>query len=195
MKEDVVESFTSGVKHQIPHRFLINQNISVSWCCHCGTILTPLSKRQSLKCSECSVTCHRDCSVHLPPFCGLSLDLLNQVRCALEESERTRRTKNDKSVNRSSHMSDQLAKCQNVETGRRLSETLIAPRVQRIDSYSHQQKAPKGIGLDDFTFLAVLGKGNFGKVVSAQALPLPTLMLPHLGYARRRESHPAAFSN
>jgi serine/threonine protein kinase len=44
----------------------------------------------------------------------------------------------------------------------------IVPDNQRTESLQYFKNGRKGVGLDDFTFLAVLGKGNFGKVMLAQ---------------------------
>ena len=42
------------------------------------------------------------------------------------------------------------------------------PQKKRDESLTFFKNGSRGVGLDDFTFLAVLGKGNFGKVMLAQ---------------------------
>ncbi|KAF1996871.1 hypothetical protein P154DRAFT_305068 [Amniculicola lignicola CBS 123094] len=75
------------LNHRIPHRFENFSNMGANWCCHCGYVL-PLGRKQSKKCTECGLTCHVNCVHFVPDFCGMSMEVANQI---LMEIKRTRR--------------------------------------------------------------------------------------------------------
>jgi classical protein kinase C len=75
------------LNHRIPHRFETFSNMGANWCCHCGYVL-PLGRKQTKKCAECSLTCHAHCVHFVPDFCGMSMEVANQI---LMEIKRTRR--------------------------------------------------------------------------------------------------------
>ncbi|KAJ2624600.1 Serine/threonine kinase [Coemansia sp. RSA 1358] len=62
---------TVELGHRIPHRWEQSTNIGANWCCHCGNML-PIGRR-SLKCTECSLTCHAGCKEYVPNLCGLDM--------------------------------------------------------------------------------------------------------------------------
>ncbi|WWC86335.1 uncharacterized protein L201_001208 [Kwoniella dendrophila CBS 6074] len=64
------------INHRIPHRFTPYTNITANWCCHCGYML-PFGRKNSVKCSECSLTCHQTCSHFVPDFCGMTMEMAN----------------------------------------------------------------------------------------------------------------------
>ena len=74
------------LNHRIPHRFEPLTNIGANWCCHCGYIL-PLGKKNSRKCSECGLTCHSHCAHLVPDFCGMSMEMANQILGTIAESQ------------------------------------------------------------------------------------------------------------
>ncbi|KAI8581145.1 hypothetical protein K450DRAFT_233306 [Umbelopsis ramanniana AG] len=66
------------LNHRIPHRFEPNTNIGANWCCHCGYML-PIGIRGSKKCTECGISCHSKCAHLVPDFCGMSMEMANQM--------------------------------------------------------------------------------------------------------------------
>ncbi|OCF38610.1 AGC/PKC protein kinase [Kwoniella heveanensis CBS 569] len=64
------------INHRIPHRFTSYTNMTANWCCHCGYML-PFGRKNSVKCSECSLTCHQTCSHLVPDFCGMTMEMAN----------------------------------------------------------------------------------------------------------------------
>ncbi|KAK2737545.1 Serine/threonine kinase [Myotisia sp. PD_48] len=66
------------INHRIPHRFEGYSNISANWCCHCGYLL-PFGRKNAKRCSECSLTCHAQCAHLVPDFCGMSMEVANQI--------------------------------------------------------------------------------------------------------------------
>ncbi|KAI8145862.1 kinase-like domain-containing protein [Fennellomyces sp. T-0311] len=75
------------INHRIPHRFEPITNIGANWCCHCGYML-PLGSRGAKKCSECDITCHTKCAHLVPDFCGLSMELANQMLAEMKAAKR-----------------------------------------------------------------------------------------------------------
>ncbi|KAI9013351.1 kinase-like domain-containing protein [Phycomyces nitens] len=78
------------LNHRIPHRFEPLTNIGASWCCHCGYML-PFGSRVAKKCSvrvECDITCHNKCAHLVPDFCGLSMEMANQMLAEIKAAKR-----------------------------------------------------------------------------------------------------------
>ncbi|PKI84421.1 Pkc1p [Malassezia vespertilionis] len=75
-----LESDRDEVKlnHRIPHRFETFTNLGTNWCCHCGYMLA-LGRKTNRKCQECDITCHADCAHLVPDFCGMSMEMANQL--------------------------------------------------------------------------------------------------------------------
>ena len=227
--EEDEDHVLSAIKHRIPHRFEPASNVSVTWCIHCGTMITALTKRPVLKCSECNVCCHTQCSTLVPDFCGLSQEMLNQLRYAVNASERLKKVRSPPKSTRAGaspapsreasqpiapplskqtssmgpasgkglqfHMTDEEEEDDEfydtnsspTRSQNRLSFAYppdinaVTPRpsdANRSNASSPQLATPikkqgfkqssmvvsQSVGLEDFNFLAVLGKGNFGKV-------------------------------
>lgn len=85
------------LNHRIPHRFENFSNMGANWCCHCGYIL-PLGRKQTKKCTECGLTCHAHCVHFVPDFCGMSMEVANQI---LMEIKRTARGQSNTASNMS----------------------------------------------------------------------------------------------
>ncbi|KAI2789804.1 Protein kinase C-like [Penicillium oxalicum] len=66
------------INHRIPHRFEGFSNLSANWCCHCGYLL-PFGRKNAKRCSECALTCHAHCTHLVPDFCGMSIEVANQI--------------------------------------------------------------------------------------------------------------------
>lgn len=79
------------INHRIPHRFEPITNIGANWCCHCGYIL-PLGRKNARKCTECDITCHSDCAHLVPDFCGMSMEMANQLLSDIETINRVKHT-------------------------------------------------------------------------------------------------------
>ena len=66
------------INHRIPHRFEPFSNMGANWCCHCGYLL-PIGRKNCRKCSECNQCCHAQCAHLVPDFCGMSMEVANEI--------------------------------------------------------------------------------------------------------------------
>ncbi|KAF1989428.1 hypothetical protein K402DRAFT_272425 [Aulographum hederae CBS 113979] len=72
---------------RIPHRFDTFSNMGANWCCHCGYML-PIGRKQSRRCTECRLTCHQACMHFVPDFCGMSMEVANQILGEIKNSKK-----------------------------------------------------------------------------------------------------------
>lgn len=76
------------LNHRIPHRFEPITNMSANWCCQCGYLL-PLGKKNARKCTECGLTCHTQCAHLVPDFCGMTMEMANQILAGIRSAQST----------------------------------------------------------------------------------------------------------
>uniref|UniRef100_A0AAY4CEH7 Protein kinase C n=1 Tax=Denticeps clupeoides TaxID=299321 RepID=A0AAY4CEH7_9TELE len=131
----------------MPHKFAIHNYKVPTFCDHCGSLLWGLM-RQGLQCKVCKMNVHRRCESNVAPNCGVDARGIAKVLSDLGVTP-------DKISN--------VCRVLCSETG-----ALHANAHVRSMSYSNPIRGGEGMSLVDFTFLKVLGKGSFGKVMLAE---------------------------
>lgn len=135
------------INHRIPHRFEKFSNVGANWCCHCGYML-PFGKKNSRKCTECSLTAHQQCAHLVPDFCGISMAVANVIL----ENMRTGKAKQDLKV-RAGHQSQLSGKTLRPQTtSSRTSGTAIDSRASfGSGSPDHMHQRAQSYGSSSIT--------------------------------------------
>lgn len=66
------------INHRIPHRFEPISSVTPNWCCHCGAIMN-MGRKKARRCQDCDLTAHAECVHLVPDFCGMSMEMANQL--------------------------------------------------------------------------------------------------------------------
>uniref|UniRef100_A0AAY4CEL7 Protein kinase C n=1 Tax=Denticeps clupeoides TaxID=299321 RepID=A0AAY4CEL7_9TELE len=122
----------------MPHKFAIHNYKVPTFCDHCGSLLWGLM-RQGLQCKVCKMNVHRRCESNVAPNCGVDARGIAKVLSDLGVTP-----------DKISSSTQRRKKTENRENGD--IRTLQTTRMSLVD----------------FTFLKVLGKGSFGKVMLAE---------------------------
>ncbi|KAJ7990774.1 hypothetical protein DPEC_G00290400 [Dallia pectoralis] len=143
MKKPAIEPTTNhGFSINVPHKFNIHNFKSPTFCDHCGSLLWGLL-RQGLHCKICKMNVHIRCKANVAPSCGVnSAELANKLaEMGLQAGGLSKRNS--------------------------LGPPGPEPPPVRRESDTTPQPTRR-LGISDFTFLQVLGKGSFGKVMLAR---------------------------
>lgn len=187
--KDMNEELTRRFKINVPHRFKPFSYKSPTFCDHCGSMLWGL-RNQGLKCEQCGSNCHRRCADKMPNLCGIDQATLakelDNLGMRAEELLGTAADKKKKSFKLVKP--DPSTQVQSIFKKRPKEESTRAKpgTVKDSDGGDGDEAAAEGDGAqpelvieaeeskdekvspDDFTYLKVLGKGSFGKVMMAE---------------------------
>jgi len=148
----------------VPHRFKIHNYKRPTFCSHCGSLLYGLF-RQGLKCEVCGLNVHRRCERNVPHNCGINQKDLSQALKDMGVTADKLRPKPSVSSRRSTGSTSSTHENGTVESQ---SPTVPAPIRPSAIPIELPQGLTQRMDLSDFTFLKVLGKGSFGKVMLAE---------------------------
>ncbi|KAM9435265.1 protein kinase C, eta, b [Clarias gariepinus] len=147
LKKKENEGTSQGFSINIPHRFHMHNYKVPTYCNHCGSLLYGLVK-QGLQCKGCKMNVHIRCEKNVAPSCGVnSAELASKL--AEIGLEAGRLSKRHSKISTSSGKS---------------SSSSVKSLRQSDMALEESMK----VGLEDFTFIQVLGKGSFGKVMLAR---------------------------
>ncbi|XP_017785282.1 PREDICTED: protein kinase C isoform X3 [Nicrophorus vespilloides] len=150
----------------IPHRFVVHNYKRFTFCDHCGSLLYGLIK-QGLQCQVCSLNVHKRCQKNVANNCGINTKQMAEILNAIGVSP-------DKQTPRRSKYVSSGGNGGQAEGG---AESQIGvgddPELQDLAKMVEEKLHNNGdsqdkIGLNDFHFIKVLGKGSFGKVMLAE---------------------------
>ncbi|XDV41992.1 hypothetical protein PO909_010751 [Leuciscus waleckii] len=148
MKKDLNEGQRQGFSVNLPHQFREHNYKVPTYCNHCGSLLYGLMK-QGLQCKSCKMNIHKRCEQNVAPNCGVN----------------------------SSELASKLSEIGllNTLSKRKSQSSLYMPGTKGQNSinsippaFEEQEDETVKVGLEDFSFLQVLGKGSFGKVMLAR---------------------------
>uniref|UniRef100_A0A8C7HD73 Protein kinase C n=1 Tax=Oncorhynchus kisutch TaxID=8019 RepID=A0A8C7HD73_ONCKI len=170
MKKPVKEPTTNqGFSINVPHKFNIHNFKAPTFCDHCGSLLWGLV-RQGLHCKICKMNVHIRCKGNVAPSCGVnSVELANKLaEMGLQAGGPT--------FNLSASLLDIMGKSKEIKTSEEQIVDLhksgssfgAISKCLKVPHSSVQTIVRKRLGITDFTFLQVLGKGSFGKVMLAR---------------------------
>ncbi|KAI8424678.1 hypothetical protein MSG28_006633 [Choristoneura fumiferana] len=143
----------------VPHRFVVHSYKRFTFCDHCGSLLYGLIK-QGLQCEVCSMNVHKRCQKNVANNCGINTkmmaEILSEMGISPDKNPRPRTSKYNPVVLEGA------------------GDAAGDPDKEPLDK--HDDKGGDGgaggakdkVSLEDFTFIKVLGKGSFGKVMLAE---------------------------
>uniref|UniRef100_A0AAZ3S6C0 Protein kinase C n=1 Tax=Oncorhynchus tshawytscha TaxID=74940 RepID=A0AAZ3S6C0_ONCTS len=123
----------------MPHKFSNHNYKAPTFCDHCGSLLWGLM-RQGLQCKVCKMNVHKRCEANVAPNCGVDAKGIAKVLAEMGV------------------------------TPDKISTTAHSPS-SSTSSYASSTSRENGAvkrTLKDFSFIKVLGKGSFGKVMLAE---------------------------
>ncbi|CAN0255479.1 unnamed protein product [Lampetra fluviatilis] len=140
----------------VPHKFYIHNYKVPTFCDHCGSLLWGLL-RQGLHCKECRMDVHRRCERNVAPNCGVDAREMARVLATIGVTP-------DK-INQPRRKGGlPLPPGSSVAPGGGSpadGSRVVAPR--------------RKLGLHDFNFIKVLGKGSFGKEEEGEVFAVKVL--------------------
>lgn len=143
----------------MPHRFIVKNYLSPTFCDHCGSMLYGLF-RQGVKCEACNTNVHHKCKEKVPNLCGINQILFSEAMKSIENKKK-----------RESGVGDDDDEITTMEEESSLYESVwedIKPAPPARTSSIRPGTRKRRYDISDFKFLKVLGKGTFGKVVLAE---------------------------
>ncbi|XP_057715555.1 protein kinase C eta type [Corythoichthys intestinalis] len=138
------QSVSQGFSINVPHQFIVHNYKSPTFCNHCGSLLWGFV-RQGLHCKICKLNVHIRCEGNVAQNCGV-----NTVELGKKLAE----------------MGIQPPEL-SAKTPPNISTTVTKKPPERRKTVKMPPEIPQ-FGISDFTFLQVLGKGSFGKVMLAR---------------------------
>ncbi|BFZ06925.1 hypothetical protein BsWGS_09963 [Bradybaena similaris] len=181
---DVSNDEVTGPRFNInvPHRFNVHNYRRPTFCDHCGSLLYGLIK-QGLQCDVCKMNIHKRCQKNVANNCGTNTKYMAQIlqemgisggqlrpKSTKEKLPMAEYQKNTRSISspipmmpgegpdKGGSVDDQSFSGTNEHRGSRTH----SPSSDRMGSHMSR------MSLNDFTFIKVLGKGSFGKVMMAE---------------------------
>ncbi|KAM4540973.1 protein kinase C eta type isoform 1-T1 [Fundulus diaphanus] len=174
MKKSTKEKdVTQGFSINVPHKFNIHNYKSPTFCDHCGSLLWGIV-RQGLHCKICKMNVHIRCKGNVAPNCGVnSVELANKLaEMGLQAgglSKRNTLVERLHCFHATLHYScTKRGSCKHLDVFLQVREPVRQSSERRESTITEVQPETPRLGISDFTFLQVLGKGSFGKVMLAK---------------------------
>ncbi|KAF7279049.1 hypothetical protein GWI33_007686 [Rhynchophorus ferrugineus] len=162
----------TGFNVNIPHRFVVHNYKRFTFCDHCGSLLYGLIK-QGLQCEACSLNVHKRCQKNVANNCGINTKQMAEILSAIGVSPDSKTPRRSKLVPGSGNGAppeggENSGSASEASIDEKLSK-LMEEKMANSESDMQEEIGNKNtIGLCDFSFIKVLGKGSFGKVMLAE---------------------------
>lgn len=144
----------------VPHRFEVHNYKRFTFCDHCGSLLYGLIK-QGLQCALCNLNVHKRCQKNVANNCGTNTKDLAEVLAKIGVSPDKQAPIKGTYLRASGNGGTSVG---GEEPPGGCEDTNAQENSKPLDDKLHGDK----IGLSDFSFIKVLGKGSFGKVMLAE---------------------------